>query len=510
MSGTRRGVWAESVGALSGLLLVSVLVVTLPMSLAMFQVVVDRQSALAQALADTLATVLGEEQPDHARRVAAITTAFGALEAGSLPANQIYVVDAGYQVVAAVGEDPDAVVARDPALEAALEQGQESATRVGPRWFPSAVEVTSPIDGLGEPFAIRVRVQVRGRSSEGLPVLLALTWPTLVVLPLAFFYTQVWLRRSLVRPIQALRDGTRRIAEGDFGYQLTLDAARELEELRDDLNALSRGLLRYRRRTRRQVSRLKRANAELATTQAALVRSERLATVGRLAAGLAHEVGNPLAAVLGLQELLAEGLEDPRLREPELERDLVARSRRELERIHRIIRQLLDYARPGSGVAEDVEVVAALRDAVATARAVPAARGVALDVEVEAGLPALRIERDKLHQVLLNLLLNAIDAVDEGRGCAPGVEGRVWLRARRGAQGGVEIRCEDTGPGFSVEALSRAFEPFFTSKSKGKGTGLGLATCQQVAEAAGGTIAAMNRPEGGAVVALHLPAARAS
>lgn len=494
-------------GALSGLLLVSVLVVTIPLGLAMFQVDAERQSALAQALAEMLCTVLSEEQPDPAGRLARINEVFGALESGSLPAEQIYVVDARYRVVAAIADGPTgAAELRDPALEAALEQGQEGVRRVGPRWLPSAVEVTRPIDAAGEPLALRVRVPVRGRAAGGLTAALALVWPTLVVLPLAFFYAQVWLRRSLVRPIQALRDGTRRIAQGGFGHQLGLDAARELEELRDDLNALSLSLLRYRRRTRRQLARLKRANTELAATQAALVRSERLATVGRLAAGLAHEVGNPLAAVLGFQELLAEGLDDPGLREPELERDLIARSRKELERIHRIIRQLLDYARPGSGQVEDVEVAGVLRDAVATVGAVPAARGVSLEVEVAAGLPAVRVERDKLYQVTLNLLLNAVDALGERRG-GEGPAGRVRLVAALDPEGVVEIRCEDNGPGFSDEALSRAFEPFFSSKSVGKGTGLGLATCQQVVEGAGGQIAVMNGAEGGAVVRLRLPAA---
>ena len=500
--------WAESVGALSVLLLVSLLVITVPLGLVMFQVDVERQSALAQALAETLCTVLSEDEPDPdlpdpGAPQARMIEVFGALESSSVPADQIYVVDRQLHVVAAVTEDADVSVdPRDEALLAALERGEERVMRIGPRWLPRAVEVTRPMDGAGEVLALRVRVPVRGHSSAGLAVVLAMVVPTLVLLPVVFFSAQIWLRRALVRPIQALRDGTRRIAQGQFGNQLNLDASIELEELRDDLNGLSRSLLRYRRRTRRQVARLRRANQELANTQAALVRSERLATVGRLAAGLAHEVGNPLAAVLAFQELLAEGLEDPGLREPDLERDLISRSRGELERIHRIIRQLLDYARPGTGLPEDVDVSAVLRDAVATVRAVPAARGVDLRVEGAEALATVRMERDKLYQVVLNLLLNALDAVGEGRGAEP----MVALSARE-VGGDLEIRCEDSGAGFSPEALSRAFEPFFSSKAVGKGTGLGLATCQMVIEAAGGSITVMNRPEGGAAVVLVLPIA---
>ena len=114
----------------------------------------------------------------------------------------------------------------------------------------------------------------------------------------------------------------------------------------------------------------------------------------------------------------------------------------------------------------------------------------------------VRVERDKLHQVLVNLLLNAVDALPAD------AQREVRLGARAEA-GGVLIGCEDTGTGFSDEALRRAFEPFYSTKAVGKGTGLGLATCLHLVEAAGGWVRAENRAEGGARVLVWLPAGAA-
>ncbi len=477
---------------------------TVPLGLIAAQVEAERQLGVALSYSELISSAVTHGEPGELD----VSLLVG-LQPTSLELDELYLLDASGAVLAAVEGSPPKGL--DPALVAALERREQTAARIGPRWLPTAVVVTSPVGGEGTPpAALRVRLPVQGRLLSGLSLGAALFVPTLGLLPVLFFSGWVWLRRNLVRPIQALRDGTRRIARGQFGYQLQIGAPAELEELRDDLNGLSRSLRGYRRRTRRQVARLKRANAEIARAQDALVRSEKLAGVGRIAAGLAHEIGNPLTAVIGFQDLLVESMDDPGPRELAFERDLVARSRRELDRIHRILRQLLDYARPGSGMSEDVDVGAALRDAVATVRAVPAIR--ALDVRVEApdALPSVRLEREKLHQVLVNLLLNAADATVETRTVGGSLRGEVRLIAGvigEGEARQVEIRCEDSGPGFGPEAMKHAFEPFFTTKAMGKGTGLGLAMCQQVIEGAGGQISAENLEGGGACLRLRLPCA---
>ena len=213
--------------------------------------------------------------------------------------------------------------------------------------------------------------------------------------------------------------------------------------------------------------------------------------VGRMAAGLAHEVGNPLSAVLGYVDLLEAGVDDPVSAE-----DMLKRSRLELNRIHRIIQSLLGYARAGSGELEVVNIDEIIADALETVRHQPVFHAVDLVSDVEPTTPDVWIESDKLHQVLVNLLLNSATATPSGA---------VRLIAQPSPEGGAEIRCEDNGPGFDPVALERAFEPFFTTKDVGEGTGLGLATCQQVIEGAGGSIEMYNLVEKGACVRIRLP-----
>jgi signal transduction histidine kinase len=304
-------------------------------------------------------------------------------------------------------------------------------------------------------------------------------------------------RRRLIGPIRSLQIETDRIAAGDFGHTISIDAATEIQALAQALNTMSLSLQGYRSRTAEQMENLERANDDLRAAQEALVRSERLAGVGRLAAGLAHELGNPLAAVSGNLELLAQGLQNP-----ELEADLLARARRENDRMHDVLQQLLGYARTGTGEMEILPTGIALHEAAITVRA--HARRAGLKVEVGRTTGVVCVERDKLHQVLVNILLNAIDAM-------AGSEGKVvHLHADEGpdAEGspGAFLHCVDTGHGFDGVALDRACEPFFTTKDVGEGTGLGLSTCAQVLDAAGGTISLSNRKEGGACVSVWLPA----
>jgi C4-dicarboxylate-specific signal transduction histidine kinase len=223
-----------------------------------------------------------------------------------------------------------------------------------------------------------------------------------------------------------------------------------------------------------------------------LVRSERLASVGRLAAGLAHELGNPLAAVLGYVELLGTGLNDPAL-----EADLLRRSQLELQRIHRLLRGLLDHAHPGKEEVLLLDPTAAIEEAISRLAPQSVLQGVEMSVEFLSHRP-VRIVPEKLQQVLVNLSLNAVDAM-------AGVEVPVIHWQVEAARGGTEIRCIDQGTGFSDVARDQAFEPFFTTKDVGEGTGLGLFTCMQLIEAAGGSISVSNRADAGAIVTIWLP-----
>jgi len=451
-----------------------------------------RRTDLALSLSTALAAQLDIEarSRDPAQGYRRVLSAY---RGGELDFDELYVVDAALDPLAhVVGQPPDTL---DAGFRAALYGREQHSDIIGGLWSLRWVAVTTPVPPRGRPVAaLRVRFPLRADVLPGGPAVFVLVYTGFSGLAIAVFGFSLF-RRRLIAPIARLQSGTSRIAGGGFGYQVEVDAARELQELCGALNAMSTSLAAYREQMATQVDSLEAANHELRQAQEALVRSEKLAGVGRLAAGLAHEIGNPLSVLLGNVELLQQGLGDP-----DLEHDLLDRSQAELERIHLIIRHLLDYARPGTGRPEAVAIGDSLAEAARTVGLQPAFRALTLSVEHPPDLPRVRIEPDKLHQVLVNLLLNAADAARHGD------DPRVWLRAHPTQEGntGVEIRCEDTGPGFDTVAMDRAFEPFFTTRDTG--TGLGLATCLQVIEGAGGQITIGHRAGGGASVRIILPA----
>jgi C4-dicarboxylate-specific signal transduction histidine kinase len=234
---------------------------------------------------------------------------------------------------------------------------------------------------------------------------------------------------------------------------------------------------------------------------------ERLVLVGQLAAGVAHEVNNPLAFVKSNlcfieQELLREGGEA-------LDRDevldVLAETQQGVLRIQQIVTDLRRFSREGSGPEER----GSPEEAVGEARRLASVRLRSLGEvveEVEPGLPRVRLGQRHLVQVLVNLLLNAADAVE---GASPPRPARIVLRASR-VEGGVRLEVEDNGPGLPQEVKARLFEPFFTTKPPGKGTGLGLALCREYVTRAGGMLDAENRAEGGARFFLTLPEAESA
>lgn len=309
------------------------------------------------------------------------------------------------------------------------------------------------------------------------------------------------MTRLVVRPVLALSMEAARVAEGGRSLAIPTSGARELAELGTSLARMTTALRAEEAALRDKVAALEKARRELENAQEILVRSERLASVGRLSAGLAHEIGNPLSAVLGFQELmLSGGLE------PQEERDFLVRMKRETERITKILRDLLDFARPAAaGPTSDVRGRASVAEVVSDVGALVKPqkpfRDVVLDVRIEPGLPGVALAHERLVQVLLNLLLNAADALPEGRG-------RVVLEAARAGEGRVCVSVEDDGPGVAAEVREHLFEPFVTTKDVGKGTGLGLAVCRGLVEAAGGSIRlAETGTLGGARFVLDLPAA---
>lgn len=448
----------------------------------------ERHKELTIATARALRAQLEAPHPDQRD---GWMRALDGFEHARIDVSALWITDeAGRLLVSAAGGPPSEP---DGGLSAALQEQREHVELAGSALAGRVVVVTEPlIVNQQVAGAVRVALPWRGVGSvrSGLGFVLGYTLFSGLVIGI---FGYILFRRRLIAPIRSLRTATRRIAEGELGYQVRIDASRELLELCDSLNAMSRSLDSYRARTAEQLRNLEAANAELRQVQDELIRSEKLASVGRISAGIAHEVGNPLAAVLGYFELLGQGTEMP-----EMERDLLARAQRELERIHRIIRELLDYARPGHGEPCPTALGPVLTEAVKVVAPMPAMRGVQVTVALAEGLAPVMAEADKLHQVFVNLLINAADAI--------GGTGAVSFTLRE--QGELLVlECRDSGPGFRTDDLPKVFEPFYTTKEPGRGTGLGLATCQRIVERYGGWIRASNHPEGGALITIGLPKA---
>jgi C4-dicarboxylate-specific signal transduction histidine kinase len=308
------------------------------------------------------------------------------------------------------------------------------------------------------------------------------------------------LGRGVARPLDRLVEAASRLgAEGGLpplgppGDQAGTGLARVALAFERTAAALSE----ERARLAAKVAELEASHRRLAEAQEELLRSERLASVGRLAAGIAHEVGNPLGAIGGYAELARLKLADGSADRGAVE-DFLRRIGVEAGRIDAIVRDLLDFARPVAPLVGAVSVAAALDGAARLARLQPRCREMTLALELPAGLPAVRADERRLSQVFLNLLLNAGDAT--------GGAGRVRVAGRLEA-GQVIVEVDDSGPGLSPEVRNRAFDPFFTTKEPGQGTGLGLAVCHGIMASFGGSIEAGEAPGGGARFTLRLQAA---
>jgi two-component system NtrC family sensor kinase len=229
--------------------------------------------------------------------------------------------------------------------------------------------------------------------------------------------------------------------------------------------------------------------------QQQIVRAERLATLGELAAGVVHELNNPLTSITVYAEYLVRKGEASGSDASDIEK--LRRIGASAQRILRFSRDLVQYARPSGKEREPVDLAGVVRQSVSICEHLIERGGIELAVEVSAELPVVHAVAGQLEQVLINLITNAVHAVENG--------GKVVVRARPGDDGAVRLEVADSGPGVPEDARERIFEPFFTTKADGKGTGLGLPIVRNIVDQHQGQITVERSELGGALFRVVIP-----
>ncbi|WP_095587855.1 sensor histidine kinase [Actibacterium ureilyticum] len=320
----------------------------------------------------------------------------------------------------------------------------------------------------------------------------------------------LWLAKGIFAPLERMTQTMRRVGQGDLSARNALTGARDeigqvaahLDDLLDQVQDRDRRLRAWadelNQRVEERTAELREANEKLESTYRQLVMSEKLASIGEITAGVAHEINNPVAVIQGNVDVIRETLgADAAPLQTEL--NLIDQ---QVTRISAIVGKLLKFARPSefSGYDETVALAPVVSDCLVLVEHVLAKGDIQVDTHIEP-VPAVRIDPGEMQQVVINLIVNAVQAMGDA--------GRLDLTLRpEGREGreGVCLSLRDTGPGIPTDKLDTVFDPFFTTKL-GEGTGLGLSISQSLIQRAGGIITARNADGGGAEFRIWLPAA---
>lgn len=241
-------------------------------------------------------------------------------------------------------------------------------------------------------------------------------------------------------------------------------------------------------------SQILRDLTELKLQEEQVQHSERLATVGNMAAGVAHEIGNPLTAISSLTQLLQRKTDD------EFAQEQLKKVRDQIQRINKIVRDLVDFSRPSSLDREESQINNIIESAVGLMKHDARCREVTFRMNLADGLPTVTCVPDHIHQVLVNLLLNAVDAMHQVKDPEIVIETEMRNNPER-----IIIRVSDVGTGISEQHQERIFEPFFTTKEVGQGTGLGLSVSHGIIKRMGGSIRVETELEEGTTFIITLP-----
>jgi signal transduction histidine kinase len=397
-------------------------------------------------------------------------------------------------------------------ISQAIQTGQKQQSTAGKSWavFQKGAQfflAASPlkfnkkiIGGVGLMVPLAPFYLILRRSQKVLVFYLLIN---LILLSVGGYYL---VSRIFMRPIKRLAARAEQYDEdGELLFSVRLEDG-ELNKLSLALNQMMDRISRDREKLRENVAVLEKTNLELKKAQKEIVRAEKLASVGRLSAGIAHEIGNPIGIILGYLELLKSEEQNTDERQ-----ECLSRAESEVYRINAIIKQLLNVSRPVGGEPKILSLHSFLEDLIKDVKIQPLFAEIKIDFSAKAPLDQVLVDSDHLRQVCLNLLINAADAIKISDNATNGhirITTSIKLPADTDsltASSMIKIQIRDNGKGISEEELENIFDPFYTTKEPGKGTGLGLSVSLTVIERMGGTLVVESYPEEGTTMVIFLP-----
>jgi signal transduction histidine kinase len=314
------------------------------------------------------------------------------------------------------------------------------------------------------------------------------------------------LSRITVKPLRRLVKRAEAYKEEDEMFFLYEAEDNEFSKLSKALNSMLQHIAEDKEKLQAGVVSLEKANVDLKKAQKDIIRAEKLASVGRLSAGIAHEIGNPIGIIVGYLELLKQTDISDQDRE-----EFLKRTENEVHRIDTIIRQLLELSKPSTQGLKAVSVNAIIQDTIAAFKFHPLMSDIDLDFRFLTERDTVMADPDQLRQVFLNLIINAADAISSNKNHSKG-KISIITEVVSGIQAQstdypdmLKIEYIDNGPGIAEENLGNIFDPFYTTKGPGKGTGLGLSVCFMIVEGIGGKIKADSKQGAGTTLTIYLP-----
>ena len=307
-----------------------------------------------------------------------------------------------------------------------------------------------------------------------------------------------YMIRNITRPISEMVAATRNIIAGRFDQEVRSNSPGELALLAESFNAMLKSLSQMKADLeewgRTLEEKVKQRTEELVAMQARVAQAERLASLGMLAAGVAHEVNNPLGAILALTGLTAEDMPKSDPNRENLEEVI-----RQTERCRDIVKGLLEFSRQSKGATEPIDLNRVLQDTLSLVGKQALFFNINVVCRFEPQLPPVIADRSQFQQVFINILMNAVQAMDE--------RGTITIETRRNAaENAVEAAISDTGQGIPPEQIGRIFDPFFTTKEGGRGTGLGLSIAYGIVTSHHGRISVQSDLGKGSTFTVRMPA----